>query len=97
MKLNWQTVSRILGGILLALLVWLGKQAAVQLLSIQKELAAINVQLAEVRNSGAKFLIISTDGIMSLSAETTMVISQRLEKRSTNIPVATLTSDSFSS
>jgi hypothetical protein len=49
MKLNWQTVSRILGGILLALLVWLGKQAAVQLLSIQKELAAINVQLAEVR------------------------------------------------
>lgn len=49
MKLNWQTVSRILGGILLGLLVWLGKQAAVQLLSIQKELAAINVQLAEVR------------------------------------------------
>lgn len=49
MKLNWQTVSRILGGILLTLLVWLGKQAAVQLLSIQKELAAINVQLAEVR------------------------------------------------
>ena len=49
MKLNWQTVSRILGGTLLALLVWLGKQAAVQLLSIQKELAAINVQLAEVR------------------------------------------------
>ena len=49
MKLNWQTVSRILGGILLTLLVWLGKQAAVQLLSIQKDLAAINVQLAEVR------------------------------------------------
>ena len=49
MKLNWQTVSRVLGGILLTLLVWLGKQAAVQLLGIQKELAAINVQLAEVR------------------------------------------------
>lgn len=51
MKLNWQIVSRCLGLALIGVLVWIGKLAVVQLLDIQKELASINVQLAEVRNS----------------------------------------------
>lgn len=47
----WPIVVKVLFGILLSIFGYGVKLLIVQLLTIQKELAAINVQLAEVRNN----------------------------------------------
>ncbi|MBQ9445035.1 MAG: hypothetical protein IJU61_00485 [Victivallales bacterium] len=49
MKNFWQILAKGAIYILLAVMGYFGKLAVTQLLTIQKELAAINVQLAEVR------------------------------------------------
>ena len=49
MKINWQLVSRILGGILLAILGYFGKQTVIQLSAIQKDLTGIKLELVKVQ------------------------------------------------
>ena len=49
MKNFWQILAKGAIYILLTVMGYFGKLAVTQLLTIQKELAAINVQLAEVR------------------------------------------------
>ena len=51
MKINWQLVSRILIGILLAIMSYMGKVAVVQLLAIQKDLASIKLELVKIQSS----------------------------------------------
>lgn len=51
MKINWQLVSRVLIGILLAIMSYLGKVAVVQLLAIQKDLASIKLELVKIQSS----------------------------------------------
>ena len=51
MKINWQIVSRVLIGILLAIMSYLGKVAVVQLLAIQKDLASIKLELVKIQSS----------------------------------------------
>ena len=51
MKINWQIVSRVLIGILLAIMSYLGKVAVVQLLAIQKDLASIKLELVKIQAS----------------------------------------------
>ena len=51
MKINWQLVSRVLVGILLAIMSYMGKMAVVQLLAIQKDLASIKLELVKIQSS----------------------------------------------
>ena len=51
MKINWQVVSRVLVGILLAIMSYMGKMAVVQLLAIQKDLASIKLELVKIQSS----------------------------------------------
>ena len=51
MKINWQLVSRVLIGILLAIMSYMGKVAVVQLLAIQKNLASIKLELVKIQSS----------------------------------------------
>jgi hypothetical protein len=51
MKINWQLVSRVLIGILLAIMSYMGKVAVVQLLAIQKDLASIKLELVKIQSS----------------------------------------------
>ena len=51
MKINWQWVSRVLVGILLAIMSYFGKVAVAQLLAIQKDLASIKLELVKIQSS----------------------------------------------
>jgi hypothetical protein len=51
MKINWQLVSRVLVGILLAIMSYFGKVAVAQLLNIQKDLASIKLELVKIQSS----------------------------------------------
>ena len=51
MKINWQVVSRVLVGIILAVMSYMGKMAVVQLLAIQKDLASIKLELVKIQSS----------------------------------------------
>ena len=51
MKINWQIVSRVLIGILLAIMSYLGKVAVGQLLAIQTDLASIKLELVKIQSS----------------------------------------------
>ena len=51
MKINWQIVSRVLIGILLAIMSYTGKVAVGQLLTIQKDLAGIKLELVKIQAS----------------------------------------------
>jgi hypothetical protein len=51
MKINWQLVSRVLEGILLAIMSYFGKVAVAQLLNIQKDLASIKLELVKIQSS----------------------------------------------
>lgn len=51
MKINWQFVSRILVGILLAIMSYFGKVSVGQLLTIQKDLASIKLELVKIQAS----------------------------------------------
>jgi hypothetical protein len=51
MKINWQVVSRVLVGILLAIMSYFGKVAVAQLLNIQKDLASIKLELVKIQSS----------------------------------------------
>jgi hypothetical protein len=51
MKINWQLISRVLVGILLAIMSYMGKVAVVQLLAIQKDLASIKLELVKIQAS----------------------------------------------
>ena len=51
MKINWQIVSRVLIGILLATMSYLGKVAVGQLLAIQTDLASIKLELVKIQTS----------------------------------------------
>ena len=51
MKINWQLVTRVLVGILLAIMSYLGKVAVGQLLPIQKDLASIKLELVKIQSS----------------------------------------------
>ncbi len=51
MKINWQIVSRVLIGILLAIMSYTGKVAVAQLLTIQKDLAGIKLELVKIQAS----------------------------------------------
>ena len=51
MKINWQLVSRVLIGILLAIMSYMGKVAVVQPLAIQKDLASIKLELVKIQSS----------------------------------------------
>jgi len=51
MKINWQIVSRVLIGILLAIMSYFGKVAVGQLLTIQKDLAGIKLELVKIQAS----------------------------------------------
>ena len=51
MKINWQLVSRVLVGILLAIMSYFGKVAVAQLLAIQKDLASIKLELVKIQSS----------------------------------------------
>lgn len=51
MKINWQVVSRVLVGVLLAIMSYFGKVAVAQLLTIQKDLAAIKLELVKIQSS----------------------------------------------
>ena len=51
MKINWQLVSRILIGVLLAVMSYFGKLTVAQLLTIQKDLASIKLELVKIQSS----------------------------------------------
>lgn len=51
MKINWQLISRVLIGILLAIMSYFGKVAVAQLLAIQKDLASIKLELVKIQSS----------------------------------------------
>ena len=51
MKINWQLVTRVLVGILLAIMSYLGKVAVGQLLTIQTDLASIKLELVKIQSS----------------------------------------------
>lgn len=51
MKINWQFVSRVLVGILLAIMSYFGKVSVGQLLTIQKDLASIKLELVKIQAS----------------------------------------------
>ena len=51
MKINWQLVSRTLIGVLLAIMSYFGKVAVGQLLTIQKDLASIKLELVKIQAS----------------------------------------------
>ena len=51
MKINWQLVTRVLVGILLAIMSYLGKVAFGQLLAIQTDLASIKLELVKIQAS----------------------------------------------
>lgn len=51
MKINWQIVSRILIGILLTIMSYLGKVAVGQLLTIQADLAGIKLELVKIQSA----------------------------------------------
>ena len=51
MKINWQLVSRVLVGILLAIMSYFGKVAVAQLLAIQTDLASIKLELVKIQSS----------------------------------------------
>ncbi len=51
MKINWQIVSRVLVGILLAIMSYLGKVSVGQLLAIQTDLASIKLELVKIQSS----------------------------------------------
>lgn len=51
MKINWQLVSRVLVGVLLAIMSYFGKVAVVQLLVIQKDLNGIKLELVKIQAS----------------------------------------------
>lgn len=51
MKINWQIVSRVLVGILLAIMSYMGKVAVGQLLAIQTDLASIKLELVKIQSS----------------------------------------------
>lgn len=51
MKINWQLVSRVLVGVLLAIMSYFGKVAVGQLLTIQKDLAGIKLELVKIQAS----------------------------------------------
>ena len=51
MKINWQLVTRVLVGILLAIMSYLGKVAVGQLLAIQADLASIKLELVKIQAS----------------------------------------------
>ncbi len=51
MKINWQLVSRTLIGVLLAIMSYFGKVAVGQLLTIQKDLAGIKLELVKIQAS----------------------------------------------
>ena len=51
MKINWQLISRVRVGILLAIMSYFGKVAVAQLLAIQKDLASIKLELVKIQSS----------------------------------------------
>ncbi len=51
MKINWQLVSRVLVGILLAIMSYFGKVSVGQLLEIQKDLSGIKLELVKIQSS----------------------------------------------
>ena len=51
MKINWQLVSRVLVGILLAVMSYFGKVSVGQLLEIQKDLSGIKLELVKIQSS----------------------------------------------
>ena len=51
MKINWQLVSRTLIGVLLAIMSYFGKVTVGQLLTIQKDLAGIKLELVKIQSS----------------------------------------------
>lgn len=51
MKINWQVVSRVLVGILLAVMSYFGKVSVGQLLEIQKDLSGIKLELVKIQSS----------------------------------------------
>ncbi len=51
MKINWQLVSRTLIGVLLAIMSYFGKVTVGQLLTIQKDLAGIKLELVKIQAS----------------------------------------------
>lgn len=51
MKINWQLVTRVLVGILLAIMSYFGKVAVAQLLEIQRDLASIKLELVKIQSS----------------------------------------------
>lgn len=51
MKINWQLVSRTLIGVLLTIMSYFGKVAVGQLLTIQKDLAGIKLELVKIQAS----------------------------------------------
>ncbi len=51
MKINWQIVSRVLIGILLAIMSYMGKVAVGQLRAIQTDLASIKLELVKIQSS----------------------------------------------
>ncbi len=51
MKINWQLMSRTLIGVLLAIMSYFGKVAVGQLLTIQKDLAGIKLELVKIQAS----------------------------------------------
>ena len=51
MRINWQLVTRVLVGILPAIMSYLGKVAVGQLLAIQTDLASIKLELVKIQSS----------------------------------------------
>ena len=51
MKINWQMVSRVLIGVLLAVMSYFGKVSVAQLLEIQKDLSGIKLELVKIQSS----------------------------------------------
>jgi hypothetical protein len=51
MKINWQLISRVLVGILLAIMSYFGKVAVGQLLEIQRDLSSIKLELVKIQSS----------------------------------------------
>ncbi len=51
MKINWQVVSRVLVGILLAVMSYFGKVTGGQLIEIQKYLSGIKLELEKIQSS----------------------------------------------
>jgi hypothetical protein len=51
MKINWQLISRVLVGIVLAIMSHFGKVAVGQLLEIQRDVSSIKLELVKIQSS----------------------------------------------